>query len=292
MTNKFQGTGVALVTPFEANGKIDFLALGRIIEHVVGNGVEYLVVLGTTGESVTLTKEEKKKVLEFVIDANRSRAGIVMGIGGNNTAEIIETLQKQDITGINGILSVSPYYNKPNQEGIYHHYKALAAECPLPIILYNVPGRTGSNITAATTLRIAKDCKNVVAIKEASGNLSQIMEIIKNKPDGFDVISGDDNLTFSMIALGAVGVISVVAQAYPRQFSDMVRHCLAGHFDEARELHYKLHDFINYLFADGSPGGIKAALEIMGLCKPHQRLPLVPVNDEVYRLIREFIKSN
>lgn len=292
MKNKFQGTGVALVTPFDDKGKIDFPALGRIIEHVVGNGVEYLVVLGTTGESVTLSKEEKREVLEFVLGVNKSRAGIVLGIGGNNTAEIIETIHKQDMTGIDGILSVSPYYNKPNQEGIYQHYKAIATECPLPLILYNVPGRTGSNLTASTTLRIAKDCKNVAAVKEASGNLSQIMDIIKNKPDGFGVISGDDNLTFSMIALGAIGVISVVAQAYPKKYSDMVRYCLAGHFNEARELHYNLHDFINYLFADGSPGGIKAALGIMGLCQPFQRLPLVPVNDEVYRLIKEFIKSN
>jgi len=291
MKNKFQGTGVALVTPFDTVGKIDFPALGRIVEHVINNGVDYLVVLGTTGETVTLTKPEKKEILDFVIATNNKRLPIVLGVGGNNTAEIIETLQHQDISGVDGILSVSPYYNKPTQEGIFQHYKAITAACPLPFILYNVPGRTGSNMTADTCLRIAASCNNVVAVKEASGNMSQIMEILKNKPAGFDLISGDDNLTLAMMSLGAIGVISVVAQAYPRQYSDMVRHCLAGQFDQARELHFGLHDFINFLFADGSPGGIKAALEVMELCQHYQRLPLVPVNENVYQKIKEFIKK-
>jgi len=291
MKKKFQGTGVALVTPFDHKGKIDFPALGRIVEHLIVNRIEYLVVLGTTGESVTLTKEEKKEVTRYVIDAAKGRVHIVLGIGGNNTAEIIESIHKQDLKGVDGILSVSPYYNKPTHEGIYQHYKAFAAESPLPVILYNVPGRTGANMTATTTLRIAHHCQNVVAIKEASGNMAQIMEIIKGKPEGFDVISGDDNLTYPMMTLGAIGVISVVAQAYPMPFGDMVRHCLAGHYDKALKLHYSLYDFVNYLFMDGSPGGIKAALEVMNLCEAHQRLPLVPVSKPVQHLIQEFIKS-
>jgi 4-hydroxy-tetrahydrodipicolinate synthase len=291
MKTDLYGTGIALVTPFDLQGKIDFPALGRIVESVVGNGVEYLVVLGTTGESVTLNKDEKAAVLKFVIETNKSRAGVVLGVGGNNTAEVIESLHKYDLKGVDAILSVSPYYNKPTQDGIFQHYNAFTAECSLPVILYNVPGRTGANMTSATTLKIAEHCRNVVAIKEASGNLSQIMEIIKNKPEGFNVISGDDNLTYPMMSLGAIGVISVVGQAYPKQFSNMVRLCLSGDLKQARQIHYSLYDFVNYLFMDGSPGGIKAALNVMGLCEEYQRLPLVPVGRPVYKMIQDFIKA-
>ena len=289
MTGKFSGTGVALVTPFNNHGMIDYPAVERLVEHVIANGVNYLVVLGTTGESVTLSASEKEELTSFIVRINAGRLPIVLGLGGNNTNEILRHIKEMNFEGIDAILSVSPYYNKPNQEGIYLHYKAIAEHSPLPVILYNVPGRTGSNISCATVLRLAKEFSNIIAVKEASGNLSQIMDIIQAMPEHFMVISGDDNLTFPMIALGASGVISVVANVYPRQFSEMVQHSLNGNIEPARAIHYQLKDFTDLLFVDGSPGGAKAALEVMGICSQHLRLPLAPVNPKVYQEIGNFV---
>lgn len=287
---KFQGTGVALVTPFLSSGKVDYKSLERLINFVIENKVDYLVSLGTTGESVTLNKEEKKEVLQFTINVVRKRVPLIVGIGGNNTQEIIDTINDFSFKSIEAILSVSPYYNKPSQEGIYRHYMELDKITPLPIILYNVPGRTNSNISPETTLRLARDGKNIIGIKEASGNLEQCMEIVKNKPKHFLVISGDDILTLPMISFGMDGVISVVANAFPKDFSEMVRLSLNGDFKKATQLHFKLMKITELLFADGNPGGVKAALEILGICKNELRLPLVSVNENVYKKINLEIK--
>ncbi len=287
-TMKFKGTGVAIVTPFDSQGEVDYKSLEKLVEHLINGKVEYLVVLGTTGESATLSKEEKKKLVEYVVEKVNKRVPVVIGIGGNNTREVVETIKTTDFTGIDAILSVSPYYNKPTQAGIYEHYKAIANESKLPIILYNVPGRTNSNITAETTLKLA-DIINIIGIKEASGNLEQIMKIAKYKPKDFLVISGDDNLTLPTIACGGEGVISVVANAFPFIFSEMVRKAMQNKMEEARELHFKLIDITDQLFADGNPGGIKAALEIMNICENNLRLPLVPVNANVHNKLKELI---
>jgi 4-hydroxy-tetrahydrodipicolinate synthase len=287
---KFRGLGVALVTPFQENGTVDMAGLQRLVEHNINNGTDYLVVQGTTGESATLTKEEKRAVLDFVIEINNGKKPIVLGVGGNNTAEVVNALQTWDLKGVDGILSVSPYYNKPSQEGIYQHYKAVSAATKLPIILYNVPGRTMSNVLAQTTLRIARECKNIVAVKEASGNLEQIMEIILNKPKGFLVLSGDDALTLPHLALGGDGVISVVGNAYPERFSRMVHNGLNGDFNAARKDHYELIELIQTLFADGNPGGVKRVLQELGICKEYLRLPLVPVNQTVGNKLQALVK--
>lgn len=281
MSALFTGTGVAVVTPFTSAGEIDFPALEKIINHLIAGKVEYLVVLGTTGESVTLTKEEKTKVYSFFAEKAGGRIPLVAGIGGNSTKEVTDTITHFDFTGYAGILSVSPYYNKPNQQGIYLHYKAVSESTNKPIILYNVPGRTGANMTAETTLRLAHDFKNFVAMKEASGNLNQCMDIIKNKPKDFLVISGDDGYTLPFISIGMQGVISVIANAYPLKFSNMVRTALAGDFSNALSDHYLLLDSMKQIFADGSPGGIKVILEALGLCSGGVRLPLAPVSDAV-----------
>src|SRR6185312_3394801 len=285
------GTGVAIITPFRKDGSIDFKSLEKLIEHLIKGKVEYIVALGTTGESATLSKEEKTAVTGHILDVVEKRIPVVLGIGGNNTAEIIHSIEKTDLSKIAAILSVSPYYNKPSQQGIYEHYKAISGSSPLPIILYNVPGRTSSNITADTTLRIANDFENIVGVKEASGNFSQIMQIIKYRPKDFLVISGDDLVTLPMLASGGDGVISVVANAWPKDFSEMVRQALKGNYTEARRLHYKLTDITDMLFADGSPGGIKASLEIMGICQNNVRLPLVPINKKLYSALQEAIKE-
>lgn len=283
----FKGVGVALVTPFQADGSIDFSSLEKLVNHQINNGTDYLVVQGTTGESATLTSEEKTAVLDFIIEINNKRLPIVLGIGGNNTAAVVETLKNTDLSKVDGILSVSPYYNKPSQEGIYQHYKAISAATTKPIILYNVPGRTMSNVLPQTTLRLANDCKNIVAVKEASGNLEQIMEIIQNKPEGFLVLSGDDALTLPHIAIGGDGVISVVANAFPRRFSNMVHAALDNNMDEARNYHYQLIKVIQQMFADGNPGGVKHVLQLLGITKEHLRLPLVPVNETVKKKLYE-----
>jgi 4-hydroxy-tetrahydrodipicolinate synthase len=287
MSDLFKGTGVAIITPFHDSGNIDFGSFEKIIEHVVRNGVNYIVTLGTTGESVTLSRDEKVAVLEFVIEIVSKRIPVVAGLGGNNTQEVINTLRTTSFEGVDAILSVCPSYNKPQQKGIYNHYKAIAGACPAPVILYNVPGRTSVNITAETTLRLANDFKNIIGIKEASGNLLQCMEIVKERPQGFLVISGDDALTLPMMSFGADGVISVVANAFPREFSEMVNLGLKGKFFKAKSYHFDLLKFTNALFMDGNPSGIKAAMEILGLCKSNVRLPLVKVNKSTHLIIAE-----
>lgn len=289
--NNLRGTGVAIVTPFTKKGNVDTAALTQIVKHLHAGKVEYIVVLGTTGESVTLSKEEKKLVIETVIKANAKKLPLVLGIGGNNTAEVIENIQKTDLKPFEAILSVAPYYNKPNQEGYYQHYKAVAKSTKKDIILYNVPGRTGSNVTWETQLRIARDFKNIVATKEASGSIEQIMKVIKNKPKDFLVISGDDNLTLPVIAAGGDGVISVVANAFPKDYSEMVRLSLKHKFTEAQKLHYGLMDITDQLFADGNPGGIKYALSLLKKCDPYVRLPLCEPNDKVKKTLAELIKK-
>ncbi|HMC98108.1 MAG TPA: 4-hydroxy-tetrahydrodipicolinate synthase [Flavobacteriales bacterium] len=279
MDDRFRGLGVALVTPFRSNGQIDYAGLEKVIEHQIVGGVDYVVVMGTTGESVTLTKDEKHQLLAQVISAVRNRIPVVLGVGGNNTAEVVETLQSFEMDGVDAILSVSPYYNKPTQEGIYQHYKAIAQASMRPIILYNVPGRTGSNITAETTLRLAKDFSNIIAIKEASGNLDQIGMILKYRPKDFMVISGDDALTLPIIALGGEGVISVVGNALPEEFSTLVQAALKGDLDTARREHLRLIEVINLLFVEGNPGGIKYVLKVLGICGDTMRLPLVSVSE-------------
>lgn len=279
MDDRFRGLGVALVTPFRPNGQVDYAGLEKLIEHQIVGGVDYVVVMGTTGESVTLNKEEKHQLLAQVIGVVRNRIPIVLGVGGNNTAEVIETLQGFEMDGVDAILSVSPYYNKPTQEGIYQHYKAIAQASMRPIILYNVPGRTGSNITAETTLRLAKDFKNIIAIKEASANLDQIGMILKYRPKDFMVISGDDALTLPIVALGGEGVISVVGNALPGEFSALVHSALKGDLETARREHLRLIEVINLLFVEGNPGGIKNVLKVLGICGDTMRLPLVNVSE-------------
>jgi 4-hydroxy-tetrahydrodipicolinate synthase len=286
----FKGTAPAIITPFTPSGEVDYTALGNLVEYWITGGVDFLVVLGTTGESVTLDKQEKNQVFEFVADRVKGRVPVVLGIGGNNTREVIDTLGHFDLTKAQGILSVSPYYNKPTQEGIFAHYTAFAAECPLPIILYNVPGRTGSNMLPATTLKLAHEVENIVAIKEASGNMEQIMQIIANKPEGFNVLSGDDGITLPLLACGADGLISVVANSHPKQVSDMVNLGLAGDFKAARELHEFLFKIVEHLFVQGNPAGVKAVMKIMGLCGDSVRLPLVNISDDLYEKIERIVK--
>lgn len=290
--SRFKGTGVAIVTPFNKNNSIDYKSLGKLVEHQIKGGVEYIVVLGTTGESVTLSKDEKQSVVTHVVECVNKRIPVVLGLGGNNTQEILNSLKiTSDFNEIDAILSVSPYYNKPNQRGIYQHYKAISEASPVPIMLYNVPGRTSSNISAETTLKLAEDFKNIIAIKEASGNMEQCMKIIKYKPKDFLVISGDDMLALPMIACGADGVISVVGNAFPKDFSDMTRTILAGNVKEAQKLHYKLTDIIEKLFADGNPAGIKAVLEMLNICQANLRLPLVKVNKATQNALEELVKG-
>jgi 4-hydroxy-tetrahydrodipicolinate synthase len=287
MSKSLSGTGVALVTPFDQTGAIDFEALSNLVEHIINNGVNYLVVLGTTAETATLSKEEKKQVLAHVLKVNNARVPVVLGHGGNNTQELINQFSEYDFSQIDAILSVSPYYNKPTQEGIYQHYKAICAHSPVPVILYNVPGRTASNISADTTLRLAKEFKNIIGIKEASGSMEQIMKILNHKPKDFMVISGDDALTLPMIACGAEGVISVVANAYPKEFSSLVNDSLSGDFKSARINHFKLLEIIDNLFVEGNPAGIKASLKIRNLSHDHLRLPLVNVSEATYNKLKQ-----
>lgn len=290
LRKKFAGTGIAIVTPFTADGKIDWVAFSKLIEFWIKGNVEYLVVLGTTGESATVHGKEKQEVFSFVKKEVAGRLPLVAGIGGNDTNEVVKGFKEFDLSGYDAILSVSPYYNKPNQEGIFQHYKALDAATPLPIIMYNVPGRTGQSVTAETQLRIARECKNIFATKEASGNFDLINQIIKNKPDEFMVISGDDPITLHMIAAGAEGLISVVANAYPKDYSDMVRLCLEGKFAAAQKLHYKYIDIIASMFAEGSPSGVKAYLSEMGLCQNTFRLPVWKVSEKHHAKIKELMK--
>jgi 4-hydroxy-tetrahydrodipicolinate synthase len=286
INNKLTGMGVALITPFKTDESIDFDALAGLVEHQIKNGTDYLVVCGTTAETPTLTETEKEEITRFVIEKAAGRLPIVLGVGGNNTKAVVEKLLNSDFRGIDAILSVTPYYNKPSQEGLYQHYAAIAKASALPVILYNVPGRTGVNMLASTTLRLAKEFSNICAIKEASGNFTQIDDIIKNKPADFMVISGDDGITFPLITLGAVGVISVIGNAFPREFSRMVRLALQGDYAGSRQIHHRFTELIELLFVEGNPAGVKSMLVVMGMIENVLRLPLVPNTIKTYEKIR------
>lgn len=288
--NIFKGLGIALITPFNASGAVDYVVLKQLVEYQLKNGADFFCILATTGETPTLTDDEKQRIKELVVEVVAGRVPILMGCGGNNTAAIVEELHTRDFSGIDGILSVCPYYNKPSQEGLYQHFKTIANATDMKVVLYNVPGRTGVNMKAETTARLARDCKNIVAVKEASGNLEQVDEIIKNKPDTFDVISGDDALTFPMIACGAVGVISVIGNALPKEFSRMLRLEQNGEFEPARKIHHMFTDLFNLLFVDGNPAGVKAMLHEMGMIENVLRLPLVPTRLTTMQKISECLK--
>lgn len=275
-SNRFKGLGIALVTPFQADGAIDYKALGRLVEYQTENGADFLCILATTGETPCLSREEREDIKRFVVDVNQGRLPILMGCGGNDTRAVVNELQRLDLQGIDGILSVCPYYNKPSQKGLFQHFKHIAQNSALPVVLYNVPGRTGVNLKAETTVRLANECSNIVAIKEAGGSLEQVDEIIKNKPKGFDVLSGDDALTFSMIASGAAGVISVIGNALPKEFSRMIRFEFNGEYEPARRIHHRFTELYSLLFVDGNPAGVKALLHEMGFIENELRLPLVP----------------
>ena len=289
--NIFKGLGIALVTPFKEDGSVDYKSLVRLVEYQLDNGADFLCILATTGETPVLTADEKQKIKETIVSLVGGRVPILIGCGGNNTAAIVEELQTRDFKGIDGILSVCPYYNKPSQEGLYQHFKTIAAATKLPVVLYNVPGRTGVNMTAATTVRLANDCENIVAIKEASGNLEQVDEIIKNKPKDFDVISGDDALTFPMVSCGAVGVISVIGNALPKEFSKMIRLQMRGEYDPARKIHHRFTDLFSLLFVDGNPAGVKAMLSEMGFIENVLRLPLVPMRIKNMQRMSDILKE-
>ena len=280
MINIFKGTGIALITPFKEDFSVDFMALEGIVKHVIEGGADFLVALGTTSEAPTLNAEEKKQVVNTILKANGKRLPILLGMGGNNTQNVIDQIKAQDFTGIDGILSVVPYYNKPNQRGMKAHFTAIADVSPVPVILYNVPGRVGVNLQAATCVELAKH-PNIVAVKEASGNLMQIMEILRDKPADFDVLSGDDGITQPMMALGAQGVISVAANAYIKPFAKMMKAMKEGRAEEALKLHYAMLRMNQLIFADGNPAGIKCLMSHIGLCKNVLRLPLVPVSEKV-----------
>ena len=283
--------GVALITPFKEDESVDYEALARLVDYQLQNGTDYLVVLGTTAETPTLTEEEKKDIINLVVTKVNGRIPIVLGVGGNCTRSVVEKLKNDNFDGIDAILSVVPYYNKPSQEGIYQHYKAIAEATTLPIVLYNVPGRTGVNMTAETTLRIAREFKYVIAIKGASSNITQMDDIIKNKPANFNVISGDDGITFPLITLGAVGVISVIGNAFPREFSRMVRLALAGDYDSARTIHHSFTELFSLLFIDGNPAGAKSMLNAMGFIENKLRLPLVPTRITTFEKIRDVLRQ-
>lgn len=285
------GMGVALITPFTNTKEIDFMALEKVINHVVGHGTDFLVVLGTTGETPTLSIEERLRIMDFVREKTAGRIPLVLGMGGNNTMEIVRQLKETDLNGYSAILSVVPAYNKPSQEGIICHFKAIAEASPLPVILYNVPGRTGVNMTADTTLRLAREVPNIIGIKEASGNLRQIERLLREKPDGFRVISGDDSLTYPLMTLGAEGVISVLGNAYPKEFAEMVHLCLEGNYIEAVDYHYKFRKLIHLLFSDGNPAGVKCVMHDMGLIENELRLPLVPVSEATAAEILEQVNN-
>jgi len=288
---KFKGTGIAIVTPFKNDSSIDFNALGRVINHVIAGGINYIVVLGTTGESVTLTKDEKRAIISYVLETVDGRLPLVVGIGGNNTQEVVNSIRHTNLTGIEGLLSVTPYYNKPSQRGLVQHFKAIATCSPLPVILYNVPGRTGCNISADTCLELAHECENIVGVKEASGDMAQIMKIIKGKPENFSVISGDDMLTIPVISAGGIGVISVLGNAFPAACTELVNHALKNNFKLAREIQFKYLEMIELLFTEGNPSGVKAIMSVMNLCENILRLPLVPVSRGTMTRIQKAVEE-
>lgn len=289
--NIFKGLGVALITPFTSDGSVDFKSLTCLVEHLIDNGADFLCILATTSEAPCLSAYEKEEVKKHVIDINRGRLPILMGCGGNNTKAIVDELKNSDWRGIDGVLSVCPYYNKPSQEGLYQHFKAIAEASPLPVVLYNVPGRTGVNLKPETTVRLANDCENIIAIKEASGSLEQVDEIIKNKPARFDVISGDDALTFSMVASGAAGSISVIGNALPKEVSRMIRLEFKGEYEGARTIHHRFTELYSLLFIDGNPAGVKALLHEMGFIENVLRLPLVPTRITTLQKMTEILKT-
>ena len=289
---RLKGMGVALITPFKEDESVDYDALMRMVDYLVQNNTDFLCVLGTTAETPTLTEDEKQQIKRRVIERVAGRIPILLGVGGNNTRAVVDALRNDDLTGVDAVLSVVPYYNKPSQEGIYQHYRAIAEARPdMPIVLYNVPGRTGVNMTAETTLRIARDFPNVIAVKEASGNITQMDDIIKNKPASFDVISGDDGITFPLITLGAVGVISVIGNAFPREFSRMVRLALQGDYANALTIHHKFAELFKLLFVDGNPAGVKAMLNAMGMVENKLRLPLVPTRITTFEAMRRILSE-
>lgn len=289
--NMFKGLGIALVTPFKQDGTIDYDALKRLVEYQTDNGADFLCILGTTSEAPCLDREEKEEIKRFVVDLNRGRLPILMGCGGNNTRAVIQELKSIDLQGIDGILSVCPYYNKPSQEGLYQHFRQIAENSALPLVLYNVPGRTGINMQAETTVRLANDCSNIVAIKEAAGSLEQVDEIIKNKPEHFEVLSGDDALAFPMIASGASGVISVIGNALPKEFSRMIRLEFNGEYEPARKIHHRFTELYSLLFVDGNPAGVKALLHEMGFIENELRLPLVPTRVATVQKMAAILKE-
>ncbi len=289
MNSKFLGTGVALVTPFKTDLSVDHVALTNIVNYNIENGTDYLVICGTTGESVTVTKQEKKEIIETIVKANNERVPMVLGIGGNNTTQVIEEIQTTNLSQIDAILSVVPYYSKPTQEGMYQHFKAISESCPIDVILYNVPGRTSKNMDVDTTIRLANDFKNIVGVKEASNKVAQYLELIKNKPEDFLVISGDDDLALGIVLAGGAGVISVIAQAFPKEFSSMINLGLKGEAKASYNIHFKFMDVVNYIFEENNPAGIKAVFEVLNLCQDTVRLPLVPASNQLKEKIKNFV---
>jgi 4-hydroxy-tetrahydrodipicolinate synthase len=288
---KFVGTGVALVTPFKKDLSIDFTALSKLVEFNIANGVDYLVINGTTGESVTVSKEERQRIVDVIVSVNKGRVPLVLGLGGNNTSAVIAEILSSDLTHIDAVLSVAPYYSKPTQEGFYQHFKAIALASPKPIILYNVPGRTSKNMDSQTTLRLASDFNNIIAVKEAGNNVQQYLELIKNKPKDFLIISGDDDLALNVVLAGASGVISVIGQAFPKEFSTLIRLGLQGKNKEAYKLHYKLMDIISMIFSENNPSGIKAVLQCLGITSNEVRLPLVKASEKLQKEITNFVTN-
>ena len=288
---KFVGTGVALVTPFKKDLSIDFTALSKLVEFNLANGVDYLVINGTTGESVTVSKEERQRIVDVIVSVNKGRVPLVLGLGGNNTSAVIAEILSSDLTHIDAVLSVAPYYSKPTQEGFYQHFKAIALASPKPIILYNVPGRTSKNMDSQTTLRLASDFNNIIAVKEAGNNVQQYLELIKNKPKDFLIISGDDDLALNVVLAGASGVISVIGQAFPKEFSTLIRLGLQGENKEAYKLHYKLMDIISMIFSENNPSGIKAVLQCLGITSNEVRLPLVKASEKLQKEITNFVTN-
>ncbi|MGB1283331.1 MAG: 4-hydroxy-tetrahydrodipicolinate synthase [Polaribacter sp.] len=288
---KFIGTGVALVTPFKKDGRVDYAALKKLVKYNIDNGTNYLVINGTTGESATITKEEKQEIIRVIVEKNNQRLPLVLGIGGNNTAEVVEELKTRNLSDIDGILSVAPYYSKPTQEGFYQHFKAVTEATEKPIILYNVPGRTAKNMTPATTIRLANDFKNVVAVKEAGNNQQQYLELLKNKPNDFLIISGDDDLVLGVVLAGGAGVISVIGQAFPKEFSTMIQLGLDGKNKEAYKIHFKMMEIIDYIFAENNPAGVKTVLQALNICSNEVRLPLVKASAELQAKIANFVSD-
>lgn len=287
MNNIFKGLGIALVTPFDKDLKVDYKALGRLVDCQIKDGADFMCILATTAETPCLSHEERREVQQFIVDRIAGRVPVLMGIGGNCTSKVVEDLLSMDLTGVDGILSVCPYYNKPSQEGLYQHFRAIAAATPLPVVLYNVPGRTGVNLTAETTLRLANDCDNIVAIKEASGKLDQIEQICKNRPEGFDVLSGDDGITTDIIRMGGQGVISVIGNALTKEFAEMVHLAMQGKTEQAFVIQQSLEETCRLLFVDGNPAGIKALLTLQGRINNYLRLPLVPAREETVEALRK-----